>query len=168
MDGHDQALREAWLCVFTPRTWDEFVAAGGQILGFREGSVRLLRMVSPGDWLLCYVAKLSRFAAVLEVTSETFVDRSPIWSAEPFPNRVRVRPLVQVDLARAVDIHSLLDRFTWSSTARSPTTWQGHVQNTLRRWEEDDAQVVYTALRHVSTVTPSDGGSVPSHTSQGD
>ena len=38
-----------------------------------------------GDYFLCYLAGVSRFIGVLEVTSEAFRDASPIWEEKSFP-----------------------------------------------------------------------------------
>jgi predicted RNA-binding protein len=138
--------RSYWLTVFSTKTWNEFIAAGGDVLGFRAGSARLLAKVRPGDLLLSYVTRVSRFVAVLEVESDPFVDFSPIWSDEEFPHRVLVRRVVTVDVDSGVDIHRLVDRFTWAASAPSATSWQGHVQNTLRRWDEEDGRLVLAAL----------------------
>jgi len=152
----DSFTRTHWLDVFTPQTWSEFVAAGADVSGFRPGSSRLAAQLRVGDWLICYVVRVSRFVAVLEVTSEPYVDFTPIWSQEAFPHRVRVRPLVLVDLPVGVDIHELVPHFSWYEGARSPQSWQGHVQNTLRRWRADDAHLVLNSLRQsVSEPHPS-------------
>lgn len=147
---HDASPRleapSCWLTLFSEKTWTEFVAAGSSVLGFRDGSVPLLRSVKPGDWLIAYVTRVSRFVGIFVVESDAFHDETPIWTGEPFPHRVRVRADVTVPLEGGVDIHTLLDQFSWAATARSPTTWQGQVQNTLRRWRREDADVVRNAL----------------------
>ncbi len=50
--------------------------------------------MKPGDYLLCYLTGISRWIAVLEVTSQPGTDTAPIWKDEDFPSRVHVRSVV--------------------------------------------------------------------------
>ena len=80
--------RTYWLDLFSVKTWEEFVAAGARVSGFRESRWSTVQRIAVGDYLLCYLTGLSRFVAVLEVTSAPYLDRSPIWSDEEFPCRL--------------------------------------------------------------------------------
>jgi predicted RNA-binding protein len=86
--------RTYWVDLFTGTTWEEFLAAGGEVSGFRERRRKTVQQMKPGDYLLCYLTGISRWIAVLEVTSEPFRDTAPIWKDEDFPSRVRVRSVV--------------------------------------------------------------------------
>ena len=58
--------------------------------------------VRPGDRFICYITKLSRWAGVLEVTSELFVDETPRFfvSDDPFVVRFKVRPVAWLPKTR--------------------------------------------------------------------
>jgi hypothetical protein len=43
-----------WLDLFTGTTWEEFLAAGGEVSGFRERRWKTVQQMKPGDYLLCY------------------------------------------------------------------------------------------------------------------
>ena len=85
--------RNYWLDLFTGTTWEEFLAAGGEVSGFRERRWKTVQQIKPGDYLLCYLTGISRWIGVLEVGSEPFKDTTPIWKDEQFPCRVRVRAI---------------------------------------------------------------------------
>jgi EVE domain len=74
-----------WLDLFTGTTWEEFLAAGGEVSGFRERRWKTVQQMKPGDYLLCYLTGISRWIGVLEVVSEPFKDTTPIWKDEAFP-----------------------------------------------------------------------------------
>lgn len=57
--------RRYWLDLFTGTTWNEFVAAGGDVSGFRENRWNTVQEIRPGDYLLCYLTGPSRSVAVL-------------------------------------------------------------------------------------------------------
>jgi hypothetical protein len=46
--------------------------AGANVSGFRESKWTTVQKIKPGDYLLCYMIGISRFIAVLEVTSPAF------------------------------------------------------------------------------------------------
>ncbi len=77
--------RSYWLDLFTGATWQEFLAAGGEVSGFRESRWKTMQRMKPGDYLLCYLTGISRFIAVFEVVSPPLRDRTPIWSDEDSP-----------------------------------------------------------------------------------
>jgi predicted RNA-binding protein with PUA-like domain len=69
-----------WLDLFTPYTWTRFRDHGATISGFRPRQRRTAyERIKPGDYLLCYLVKLSRWSGVLEVVSEAFEDSAPIF-----------------------------------------------------------------------------------------
>src|SRR5262249_37526104 len=68
--------------------------APGQVFPALAEAVR--GRMKPGDYLLCYLTRVSRWVGVLEVTGEPLFDGAPIWSSRVFPNRVRVRVVLAV------------------------------------------------------------------------
>jgi hypothetical protein len=62
--------RSYWLDLFTGTTWEEFLAAGGEISGFRERRWKTVQQMKPDDYLLCYLTGISRWIGVLEVTAD--------------------------------------------------------------------------------------------------
>jgi hypothetical protein len=90
------AVRNYWLDLFTPVTWQEFLQAGGKVSGFRESRWTALQKVSPGNYFLCYVTGISRWVGLLEITSEPFRDTATIWKDESFPCRVKVKVIAKL------------------------------------------------------------------------
>jgi hypothetical protein len=138
--------RTYWLDLFTAKTWTEFLAAGATVSGFRSGRRALVDRVQPGDYLLCYVVGISRFVGLLEVQSGRYVDQTPIWSAEAFPERFRVTKLIELPLDTAVPIKDLVQRFTFWNPER-PEFWQGKVQGSPNRWDARDGELIVEAMR---------------------
>ena len=96
-----------WLDLFTPYTWTRFRDHGATISGFRPRQRRTAyERIKPGNYLLCYLVKLSRWSGVLEVVSEAFEDSAPIFSDEndPFSIRFQVKPIVLLDFEYALPI----------------------------------------------------------------
>lgn len=151
MPGRDiMSPRSYWLDLFTRRTWEEFLNAGAQVSGFREGRWKTVQQLRPGDYLLCYVVGISRFIGVLEVTSEAFIDHAPIWDTDEFPCRVRVNVVVNVPVENAVPISQLRDKLSIFQHEH-PIAWTGHLRGSPAKWKDADAEVILAALQERKT-----------------
>lgn len=135
-----------WLDLFTGATWDEFLAAGGDVSGFRESRWRTVQKMKPGDVLLCYLTGVSRWVGALEVISEAYRDSSPIWTDEEFPCRVRVKPLVRLTPETAVPIHDMRHLSIFHDMSH-PIAWTGHLRGSPAAWSSADGEAVMEALR---------------------
>jgi predicted RNA-binding protein len=138
--------RSYWLDLFTGTTWEEFLAAGGEVSGFRERRWKTVQQMKPGDYLLCYLTGISRWIGVLEVVSEPFKDHTPIWKDEEFPCRVRVRAVATLTPAIAVPVFELRDQLSVFGDVKNPRAWTGHFRGSPMRWKPTDGQAVLAAI----------------------
>lgn len=138
--------RSYWLDLFTGTTWDEFLAAGGKVSGFREGRWSVVQKIKPGDYLLCYLTGLSRFIAILEVTEPAYRDSAPIWAGDTFPCRLGVEIVEALTPATAVPILGLRERLTIFENLKNPNVWQGAVRGSPTRWKSKDGEAVVSAI----------------------
>ena len=94
-----------WLTVFTVESWQEFLDHGGDVVGFSGRRWSSVRNFQPGDYLICYLTKISRFVGLLEAVGEPFLDSSEkIWSSQVFPSRVPVRSLLILEPRKGVPV----------------------------------------------------------------
>jgi hypothetical protein len=133
--------------LFTGKTWDEFLSAGGNISGFRETRRKTVEQIQEGDYLLCYLTGVSRWIGVLEVTGRPFLDTVPVWSDEAFPWRLPVKRIVALTPETAVPIFELRDQLTFFRNLTSPIAWTGHFRGSPRRFNQTDGQVIVRALQ---------------------
>ncbi len=138
--------RNYWLDLFTGVTWNEFLAAGGDVSGFRESRWPAVQKIKPGDYLLCYLTGISRFIGVLEVTSSPFKDSSPIWKDEDFPCRLKVKAVVTLTPETAVPVLELRDRLSVFRDMKSAIAWTGHFRGSPARWKTSDGDAVLEVL----------------------
>jgi hypothetical protein len=113
------------MSLFTGKSWDEFLAAGGGVTGSRAGRWRTVQQIKPGDYLLCYLTGVSRWIGVLKVESEAYQDTAPIWRDDEFPCRVNVQPHIVLEPETAIPIHELRDQLTIFRDLRHPNAWTG-------------------------------------------
>lgn len=141
---------------FSEKTYRAFSASQRQIVGFPDSQMQRAENIHPGDKLICYVTKLSRIAGILEVESERYVDRSPIFASEddPYVVRFRVRPLVWLELENAIPI---LDDDCWELLSftrgreKTASAWAGMVRMSLRQFKDEDGAALEALLFRQTT-----------------
>ncbi len=135
-----------WIDLFTWKTWQEFINAGGNVSGFRERRWRTVQRMKPGDIFICYLTGLSRFFAILEVTEKPFKDDTPIWEEVVFPARVPVRVLLSLPPEHAVPVHSLSSQLSYFQNMKTPHSWTGHFRGSPVEEKSEDAKAILAAL----------------------
>ena len=80
--------------LFAPDTYKEFLETDRKNAGVRKRQQQAAARVQPGDVLVCYLTKISRWFGLLEVVGERpYHDPQE----DPFPVRLRVKPLVLLE-----------------------------------------------------------------------
>ena len=93
--------------LFSPETYEAFKRSNRDVSGFRLRHKNMADRVKPGDTLVCYLTRLSRWFGLLDVVEGPFIYNKPIFteSDDPFVVRFRVRPRVLLDIEKALPIH---------------------------------------------------------------
>ena len=143
--------RTYWLDLFTGRSWEEFLAAGGKMSGFRRSRWKTVERIAPGDWLLSYVTGVSRWIGILEVTGQPFFDEDAerIYEDDVFPARLPVEVVTQLTAETAVPVTLQRDKLSFFQTP-SPTGWTGHFRGSPAKMKEADAEIVIAAIREAA------------------
>ncbi len=133
-----------WLVLFTGNTWRVFQAHGGKVMGFRERRWRSLQGIKVGDYLVAYLTGVARFCGLLAVTGEPYYDTTPLWSEDPLPARIPVKPIVLLGPDTAVPLTELRPQL---SVFRSlPERGTAPLRQSPRRWPREDGERVAEAL----------------------
>jgi predicted RNA-binding protein len=141
-----------FLDLFSPETYEAFGRSGKDVSGFRPRHRNVAARVQPGDRLLCYMTKLSRWCGVLEVIDGPYEDSTPIFyvDQDPFTIRFRVRPLVWLPREKTLPIHApqVWDALSFTrGQARNSPGWTGRLRGSLVQMNEEDGQHLESLLR---------------------
>lgn len=127
---------------FSPETWKIFRETGAGVTGFRKRARKTGEGVHPGDLLLCYLVRLSRWCGVLQVQSEIYEDETPIFAdPDPYTFRFNVKALVALELESAIPIYEdeVWNRLSITNQyERGQSKWTGFFRNSLSRFDESD------------------------------
>lgn len=132
-----------YIDLFSPETYRAFSESSQEISGFRENRRRSAANIRPGDRLICYMTKLSRWIGVLEVSSNYFVDHQPIFmeADDPFVVRFRVSPSVWLQPEKGIPISNDISWKHLSFTKdlqKDNTAWTGKVRGSLTKLTDED------------------------------
>jgi predicted RNA-binding protein len=140
--------RQYWLDLFTGKTWEEFLKNGANVSGFRERRRKIAKKIRPGDYLICYLTGVSRLIGVLEVKSELYFDRTPIWEGEDFPCRFKVELIHQLEPKTAIPILELRDELSLFQELKSKNAWSGYFRGSPALFEFRDGELLVEAIKH--------------------
>lgn len=129
--------------LFSPETYAPFLLSDRSLAGVRYRQRNVASGLEPGDRLICYLTRLSRWIGVLEVESKAYEDASPrfLEQDDPFVIRMRVKPIVILEPDKSIPIR---DDNVWKSLSftrgqtKQSTTWTGKVRASLNTLSKED------------------------------
>lgn len=141
-----------YLHLFSPFTYDEFLSAKKYIPGFRPGLLSAAKKLQPGDILICYLTRVSRWVAALQVTGELYEDHLPRFATakDPFVLRVKAKPLVLLDPKYGIPVK---EDFIWNNLSfttgksKEGSRWTGPFRSSLRLLSEMDGDFLLNCLQ---------------------
>ncbi|MBA3613919.1 MAG: hypothetical protein H0W49_13625 [Nitrospirales bacterium] len=137
--------------LFSPETYEAFTRSTQGLSGFRMRHQGMAERIKPGDLLVCYVTRVSRWCGLLEIVEGPFIDNTPIFLPEndPFVVRFKVKPKVWLPLDQSLPIHetSVWNGLSFTRTLeKGSIAWTGKVRGSLVKLDEKDGKFLADAL----------------------
>jgi len=134
-----------YLDLFSPLTYEAFLSSSQDVSGFRIRQLNAARKVKPGDKFICYMTKLSRWIAVLEVKSKLYQDDTPRFyeTDDPFVVRFKVEPIALLEKELAIPIKESIVWDNLSFTKDLPkhgSQWTGPIRSSLKQLNHEDGK----------------------------
>ena len=139
--------RTYWIDLFTSETWKEFQDHGSDVSGFSEKRWKTVQRMKPGDYLLCYLTRVSRWIGLLEVVGEPYYDEEKIWTSAVYPSRVPVRAVLQLTPEHGVPVLEMREKLTVFRNLDNPNRWQGPFRGSPNQWKVPDGEAIVQALK---------------------
>jgi len=141
-----------YLDLFSPLTYKAFLNSERAITGFRSKQRNAASKLKPGDVLICYLTKVSRWVGALEITSKMFEDSTPrfVSNEDPFVVRFKVKPLVILDPKFGIPIREDIIWNNLSFTAHLPkegSQWTGPLRSSLKLIDNNDGDYLLRLLK---------------------
>lgn len=143
--------------IFSPETYHAFTHSDKSISGFRIRQEGLAKKLKPGDILICYITRLSRWCGLLEILDGPFHDSTPIFLDEddPFTVRFHVCTKVWLPLAETIPIHidELWQKLTFTkSHNKKSSAWTGLLRTSLNKLNDKDGKLLANTLLKQSNI----------------
>jgi len=141
-----------YLDLFSPETYEAFKRSDRTISGFRTRQKNAAQRIKPGDKLLCYLTRLSRWIGMLEVRKGPFEDNKPIFYPEddPFVIRFSVDATILLDVEKAIPIYedSIWPKLSFTKGHEKGTsTWTGKIRSSLVSIDDADGRLIEELLQ---------------------
>ena len=145
-----------YLDLFSPATYEAFSKSDRTISGFRTRQRGFAERIKPGDRLVCYMTKLSRWIGILEVESGPFEDATPIFypDDDPFTIRFRVKPIHWLPIEKCVPIHEdeVWKKLSFTrDQSKNTSNWTGKLRGSLVQISTEDGQFLEQLLAAQAT-----------------
>jgi len=142
--------------LFTVETYKAFLSSDKTVSGFRESQRTMAKRIKPGDKMLAYLTRLSRWAGVLEVVEGPYEDSTPIFYSadDPFIIRFKVNARIALPLEHAFPIQDarVFDHLSFTR-GRREQYWLGPLRRSLQHIPDEDG-LLLEGLLNPQTVTP--------------
>ncbi|RBL93052.1 hypothetical protein DF182_10915 [Chitinophaga flava] len=132
-----------YINLFSPATYEAFSNSDKSLSGFMENKRSIAKNLGPGDKLICYVTKLSRWIGVMEINSLLFENDKPIYLPvnDPYTLRFKINPAVWLPFEQGIPITDdrSFNHLSFTSTLPAGSnTWTVHLRSNLRRLKDED------------------------------
>jgi predicted RNA-binding protein len=147
-----------YIVVTSPENWAKTAERGWTLLGLKSTKPGQAAAFKPGDTVIAYATGIKRFIAAVEVTSDMFVDHTPIWGSpkkpgEDYPNRLQTKPLITLDPDQYLDAFELARRLEYAKR------WGDHIslafQGNIRPIPQSDYDLILTEMNQAAAAAGS-------------
>ena len=151
---------EYYTDLFSPMTYEAFSKSDRTITGFRKRQLNIAKNIHPGDRLICYMTKLSRWVGVLEVVSDCYIDEKTrifVEGEDPFVVRFKVKPIVWIDKECSIPIREDIVWNSLSFTSGLPQNnphWTGKFRSSLTKLSDADGKLLESLLLSQQSNSP--------------
>ena len=143
--------------LFSPETYEAFGQSSRDVSGFSLHHKNRAQKIKTGDVFVCYLTRVCRWFGLLEVVQGPYTDDTPRFVADhdPYVVRFRVRPLVWLDIDKAIPIH---DDSIWTNLSftreleKGSSRWSGLFRGSLNSLDSPDGTFLIEKLKAQSTV----------------
>ena len=139
-----------WLDLFTGKTWEEFLANGATVSGFRNNRRRMAEKIQIGDYLICYITGISRFIGLLRIESKCYRDETLVWENEVFPIRFDVELVLKLEPRTAVPVLTLRDKLSIFDNVEPGGQWSGFFRGSPALFKTDDATIIIDSMEQAT------------------
>lgn len=142
----------AWICLFTPETWDIAKGANYSWCAFTAAAEKPSKRIRKGDILFCYVTKRMSIAAMLLAEDEVHYDPTSSLFGDDgrFPWMLRTNPAIVLNPNREVKLSEHFFRISIFRGLRDGKHWPACLRMSPKSIRADDCAYLSGVLHENS------------------
>jgi predicted RNA-binding protein len=140
-------LSKYYLALFNPRSWNDFLNFGARIYGTTSSKIPRAKTIQIGDYLICYISRRALFVGILEIESEYYFDKTPIWQDAMFPVRFKVKPVILLPIESGLPFKKIKNDLEIFRKLENKSAWGAFFINSLNRFDIADGEYLHRELR---------------------
>jgi hypothetical protein len=144
-------MADYWLDLWTPETWEEALQRNFKVTGFRSSRWTIVSKIKPGDFLICYLTKLSRLCGILKAVSQPYKNpdkAAQIWKHDSFPCLIDVEPTVTLDFLHSIPKDEIVPKLSIAAK------WGGIIRGSPAHIPFEDGEIIRKTLEKSSAEYP--------------
>lgn len=118
------------------------------VQGLKERYRKTVQRWKPGDRIIYYVTKISKFGAIAEITSGYYRDETKIWSDEDeiWPSRAKSKPILVLEKDELLYVRKLVDKLSF---IKNKEFWGLSFHGSVREIPEKDYKIIESEMMKV-------------------
>lgn len=137
-----------WLITTSPENFRaDKESLGFTLQGLRERNRKTVMRFQPGDKVVYYINRVSKFGAIATITSGYFHDdKTKIWTDEDeiWPSRAKSKPEIVLEEEELIDIEKLLKDLTFIKDKKN---WGLYLRGSVHNIPEEDYALIESEMR---------------------
>jgi predicted RNA-binding protein len=137
-----------WLITTSPENFKaDKETSGFSVQGLKERHKKMVMKFQPGDKVVYYINRISKFGAIATITSGYYHDdQSRIWTDqdEIWPSRAKSKPEIVLEDDELLDIKKLTKQLSF---IRDKENWSLFVRGSIRPIPEEDYLLIESEMR---------------------
>jgi len=137
-----------WLITTSPENFKaDKETTGFTVQGLKERHKKMVMKFQPGDKVVYYINKISKFGAIATITSGYYYDdKTRIWTDEDeiWPSRTKSKPEIVLEDDELLDIKKLTKQLSF---IKDKDNWSLFVRGSIRPIPEEDYLLIESEMR---------------------
>jgi predicted RNA-binding protein len=139
-----------WLVTTSPDNFKvDKEKSGFSAQGLKERHKKMVMKFQPGDKVIYYINRISKFGAIATITSGYYHDdKTRIWTDEDeiWPSRAKSRPEIVLEDDELLDIKKLIRQLSF---IKDKSNWSLFVRGSIRPIPEEDYLLIESEMRKI-------------------
>jgi predicted RNA-binding protein/rRNA-processing protein FCF1 len=117
--------------------------------GFDDKYLNRIKFIKPGDRFVYYVSGDKLFAAITEITSKVFYDKTDLWPMEPdlkLFNRLKMAPKVVLNPQQILSAYSVIPKLRF---VQNKSSWGAYFQGSIKKISREDYLLIEQAMKKI-------------------